>query len=526
MTEKDPMIETKCKYFQQFQSIGGNGTAAMNSANMRGVKPTRSNIWKSLVKCNAVSPYPTDELQEYVMKIAEIMYGPILTQPVSGPDSVFTINPSSSPSRYWKDYGCKDKSSALKHPDMLHHFYSVDHVPLVDYNGKVELLEIDAITKDNKIRGTFNPPLDFILKEKLLYDNQNDAILRAAETHWIKYGFVKQGGGFNRLAKLYERFEILDNDDVIGWDRLIALIGAMLLRNKFLLCPKDLFIIMCYVTFFVMHAFVVCPDGVVRWRKSGNISGSNNTTTTNSLAHLLVLIRFICNLYLFALKRYPTFEEIVNNHLYSIYSDDNLGGHNISHLGITIDDFYRIKVETYKEFGLTLKPSQHLLTKVYGRIDPRHEFLGSSFMFVEKYGMYVPYPRVNKLASTLIYSVNKLSLEQTVAKALAITLLSSPEPELHSVAKAFTNFLLALPQLDRSQISPQWQQWLQQSRGRCTDFWINMLLGRENCVSLGGLEVLKRYNGNYYVKFPKKRQSYKYPESYWKTKSSASTAAC
>ena len=194
-----------------------------------------------------------------------------------------------------------------------------------------------------------------MLKEKFLYDNQNAAMVCLNESSWIKYGFVKQYGGFNRLAQSFTQFEITDEGDVKGYDRAIDLHYAVQIRNFFLECPFWLEDTKQYVTHFTLNPLVICPDGVVRERQCGNISGSNNTTSNNCIAHLLIFFRFLVTLYFECLDRYPTYEELMKNHKCAIYSDDNFSGHNLSHLGCSIDRFREIKKKVYLGCGLTLK---------------------------------------------------------------------------------------------------------------------------------------------------------------------------
>jgi len=236
---------------------------------------------------------------------------------------------------------------------------------------------------------------------------------------------------------------------------------------------------LCYVLAFILQSYVICPDGVVRIRTTGNDSGRNNTTTDNSLAHQEILFRFICKLWLFAQGRLPTLDEILAHHKYAIFSDDAFGAHRLKVLGVKPEDFIRIKEETYAEFGLTFKPSQHFHTSglVNGRLDPRHSFLGSSFCWSERIKQYIPYPRLDKICSSLVYTVKKLHNDVQIVRTLALLVLSAPIPWLYREISSFLDFLLEnyshstfvlpgdlLELVDRARSDPE--LWFTQSYGR------------------------------------------------------------
>lgn len=429
--------------FQQYEPIAAK--YILDRASYAEVKKTKANLWRSVDKCDAPGKHPEDKLQDEVDKIVKIMLAPILTQTTVLPGQTMEVVSGSSPGKYWKERGCATKGEAIQHPQFMDHVHSIDHAVVQDYNTKQEFLDYEDIVTRNKIRGTFNPPADFVIKEKFLYDNQNKAFIENHDKCWIKYGFVKQFGGFDRLGKEFEEFEVLGESDVTGYDRLIQLLKTMKIRNGFLILGSVKLSLVYFVLFNTVYSIFVGPDGVVRIRKTGNSSGSSNTTTNNSIAHLIIIIRFICNLWLASkYKRLPTPAEILKHHKYAIYSDDALGGHNISHLGLSIDDFRRIMKETYLEFGLELKESQtHITVRVPGsRIDRNHSFLGSNFHYDEKLNMYVPYPRIGKICTSLAFDLETLSDEVHLVKICALASLASVEPELSRHVLSFLRFFL------------------------------------------------------------------------------------
>lgn len=485
-----PLNVKECPFYKALSSTGLTDSEYINSvADMRGVKANRFNIEVSLAKCDVVPVRPVDDLQIRADDLSFQMYERELTQNVVGPDGTFYMNLQTSPAKFWKRLGCKTKEEALAHPLFHTMFKSVDHVPIFDYNGKVELLPKTDILENNKIRGTFNPPVDFIVKQKSMFDEQNDAIKKSNTNpdKWIKHGAVKQYGGFNELGVHAQIYDFHDEDDCNGYDRNIWLKTCYEFRARGFRQMPFYMVTFVYCMIFAIYSYVLCPDGVIRRRETGNSSGSNNTTTDNSLAHLPICIRLILKLWLKFKGYYPTLTELRKQSRYYIYSDDAFGSHNLqSFFKCTKEEFYLLKVETYKEFGLTLKPSQHFSSYAGpgGIIDPGHSFLGSSFFYDSVSNFYIPFPRVNKIASSMKYIVFAHTAEDTFFRAMALTILSAPVPKLYKECLLFLNFLAnnyhdllvdAVP-----------EQFLRYAIDQNLNprVWYNLLLGRE--LSGGG----------------------------------------
>lgn len=442
LSEKQPFLINEEPLFKEYLETGIADIPYLTDlANMRGVKPNRTNVTKSLDKCDTKPVYPNDDIQDYVRELVYQYLGPYLTVPVANSSHKYEYNTSSSPGKFWKRLGCPTKGDAFKHPLFMKYLTSIDHIPICDYNGKIELLNAELIS-EGKIRGTFNPQVDFIGKQKFLYDNQNEMLLKNNELIWIKYGFVKQYGGIDRMCKKLESCSILSDDDCIGYDRIAYLGEVYRLRNHFLQYDEMYQPLVDYVTYFTMHAYVACPDGVIRRRATGNISGSNNTTTDNSILHVFIEMRFIVELFIHYMGRKPTLEECISCVECYIYSDDNTCGYKLP-FSISLDEFYIFKQKVYRRFGFELKPEQKELSHpAKGNLN-NHSFLGSFFFYDKEYEMYIPYPRVEKIASSLFYTVESHEPIDTLAKAYALTVLSCMVPQLGEECRKFLQFLLS-----------------------------------------------------------------------------------
>jgi len=258
----------------------------------------------------------------------------------------------------------------------------------------------------------------------------------------------------------------------------------MELRMRHLIYPSNLYAMLEYVFLFTVCIFFSCPDGVIRMRRVGNSSGRKCTTSNNSIAHLFILFRFICKLWLMSrFKRLPRLAEVLENHKYLVYSDDNTGGHNLSFLGINIDQFISCKRETYAEFGMVLKPSQHYHSIGTGRLNPKHSFLGSSFHYWEAMDCYVPYPRMNYIASSLKFGEKKLPPEDLFAKVIALIILTCMEPKMFEELSSFLNFLRRKYSKIYNNLPESWLIMVKS----CKDIsmsWLLKSLGRESGKSM------------------------------------------
>jgi len=455
---KMPVYEHVNNEYDLFRQSGNSDLTYIDElATHRGVKANRENVQISVDKCDVPYKCPNDALQDYVFKLLADWMEPVLTTTTMRPDDEFEYKSKASPSKFWKLLGCKTKADAFAHPLFLFYVSTTDHLPVDDVASKFELLDLIEILVEKKIRTTFTSQADFVMKENLCFLRQDANIKEVNDEYWIQYGCVKQYGGFNRVGKRLEPFDFKDEDDVQGYDRRIGLELAMRLRFKFLKYPPSMYAIIEYVIVFTLFAFIACPDGVIRMRKTGNCSGRKMTTTNNSLAHLFILFRFICKLWLNVsrFKRLPTLKEILECHLYLVYSDDNTGGHKLQYLEVFPDEFLKLKNETYAEFGMSLKPKQHFSSSGLGRINPRHSFLGSSFSYSEDFSQYIPFPRLNAIASTLKYDLKKLAPIDLFSKVYALLLLSVLDQGLFSELLRFMNFLQQRYPHTYSTVSPE-----------------------------------------------------------------------
>jgi len=145
-----------------------------------------------------------------------------------------------------------------------------------------------------------------------------------------------------------------------------------------------------------------------------------------------------------------------------------------------VDDFRRIKKETYLEFGLELKEKQHSHRFGFGRLNSEIKFLGSGFHYLEFIGRYVPYPNVHKICSTLKYIIDEKTYADVYSKAVALTALAAPVPRLFEECKRFLEFLTYNYNPSDNGVPGDWIQ-LAKSPGHCANYWIMWMLGYQTC---------------------------------------------
>jgi hypothetical protein len=287
--------------------------------------------------------------------------------------------------------------------------------------NKIEFLPKEDI--ENKKSRTYfcgNTPL--VIRQKLMYDNMDEKMCDNVENFfkcWSRYGFTRQYGGFDRLArahkKIEERCARLGIDpkyiryktaDVSGWDRAMSVMKEIYELRAKLFGPMNdkQREIHEYIARNLVEPFCVTYLGEIYQRFAGNCSGSGKTTSDNTIGH--TMIEMYCWIKMFYEKneRMPQYEEIIDAVIESLYGDDDLGSFIITEWidgpDDKLDEMFKEKyISLYQEFGLTIKPSAF---KVQNTLEGL-EFLGGSLQYNYKQKAYLAVPRVSKVATTLTY---------------------------------------------------------------------------------------------------------------------------
>lgn len=355
---------------------------------------------------------------------------------------------STSPGLPESKHGLRSKAKVLELAMglLILYIFNLDYPVIDSYNDKDELLDVVDLER-NKVRGVFGAPFHGIYREKFLYGLQNNKLLANWRDSWIKYGLVKQYGGFNSAIKALERFPFIWESDMSGFDRRVCLDKVYEIRNKNLIVPPglDYSDLIATVTRDNTRPTVLLPNGYVVQRATGNDSGKNNTTTDNSIAHFIMLI-YILVKKLMSIGVEPKLSYIFENATIMIYSDDKLGGMFLEKFGFEDpQDFLDWERECYSEFNMECKKSAqlHTVKSVGARVDSQHSFLGSFCHYDESTAMYIPYPRLGKICSTLTQKYGTKDKEVRFARVLNLTLNCYPNPELFEQALSYLKWLYA-----------------------------------------------------------------------------------
>lgn len=433
-----------------------------NRADCERVRPLKTDLEASIKKCDVPQRTPSfaDPVYAHAFELTWQYLRDDLTvslTPELCRDAEFNL--SASAGFPYTLYGHRSKGDAFQtdmFQDLMNRF---NYVPVDTVNSKDEFLSQEELSR-HKLRTTFGAPLDKVAKQKFFFDAQNHNIINSSKNKWIQYGMTKQYGGFDRAIQRLEQFTHHIQSDAIGWDRNSFLGPVYMLRLRGLSVPDTVEELLNDTVFHTIYPTILLPDGSVWIRVTGNDSGGNNTASDNSILHLLIMMHLLTILYHEKYGEFPSLDDILENALMLIYSDDKLGGVNLEFFGVDMSGFASAEQLVYARYGMGVKPSSILVTTFNGRVDPRHEFLGSFLHFDERSFRYIPYPRIGKICSsvTRIGLNNDLSNTEYFMKTLQLTLLAYKDTEIFNILIHFIYFLI-----QRSNNDPELLQILEEN---------------------------------------------------------------
>lgn len=301
-------------------------------------------------------------------------------------------------------------------------------LPIWNVSGKVEFKELSDI-KDNKIR-LFQVPSFDLLWSQLKFGKRIS--LSMLNFRWSAYGFNPYGGGFDRLAQKLLSKPYRGCYDVSGWDKFLPLLNeiyTILRRNGNI--PEteiDEFLWMCDNT---CNFLLKLTNGVVIKKSYGNASGSGCTTRDNIFGHIIIFASGLFKAYRMQNGEYPSFN-LVNDQLVHLYGDDNV---------YAVDEEFALMCdekflgEHLGMYGLKLKfffggfcADLHTLS-----------FLGASFKFIDN--LWLPLYVVERIATTMVYEADKLTLSQHLGKAFTLMVMSYPSDSFKIFYQAYANLV-------------------------------------------------------------------------------------
>jgi hypothetical protein len=454
-------ISVPCPYFLEFQKTDRANAAIIKSlADHEEVVPTTCNVNVRYGKSSSDYICPdktTNKAWRLAIQYAN-MHLSYMKATIKLPDEEYVYNMSSSAGIIGKICGVPKTKEYIQTELFDTYCEDTNHIPIQLVQTKDEFLSPEDLAR-NKIRFVDCVDKSFLHKQKTLFDNQNSNLKKHHENNWIKYGFVKQYGGFNKMVCQFEKCSLISFSDCSGYDTSCILDEPYNHRVNHLQVPKDInkewfTTLLTYVIFYTLNPCRLYPNGQILFFKKSNSSGQNNTAADNCIYHEDIIWYLLITLWFFIYGTYPEYNDILNNSVVSIYSDDKALGL-YGRLSLDGEDFARIEREVYAEFGMVIKESaSRVVVRNPDTImkDGDFEFLGSYNYYDVKTDQHYPMPRSRKLCTSLtkVLTCTKdvLSPSDQFMKIKQIEGLMEFTPEKSAVSKFLEFLVSSYPEID------------------------------------------------------------------------------
>jgi len=380
----------------------------------------RERYYISLQKCDFLPVKPQNSAYSLAIKFTKTMYG--FMKGIKG-SGIFKYNTSSTagvPYNRITDSNGKllmHKVDLVNSPDFPKEMER-GHTPIFQGTTKFEYMPISDL-KNKKQRTFFGSEGPECFKQKILWDNC-DSLMTARSTNWYtcwsRYGFVKQYGGINRLAQahlgLCKKLErdslgfVHMTSDVSGWDRVLPVMPEVYqIRGELYGEMNDLerswF---SGISQSLTSPYFSTTEGDIFQRFCGNMSGSGKTTSDNTIGHTIIKFYVFIKLYYDMYDQYPTYDDITDYVVISLYGDDDLTSLYPEDWIESADPLeLKNKIrDIYLEFGLTIKESAFTVQDTIDGL----EFLGSTFRN-DGTDYYYGQPRYDKICSSIFQYLEK-----------------------------------------------------------------------------------------------------------------------
>lgn len=436
-------FDTRFVKFRNIDPESASVIANLVTLSEVGFDPRRQAKQEDKMDVLPVTPRLEDPLFAHALELTYQMYQSILMAPFTGQ---FSVVDKAAPGYPYTQCGLPTKGDARV--SALHEqLKTLLPTPLAQSFPKGDEALPDEDLADGKLRTVCLTPLFFLSWQKYYFEAQNVRMKKFHEDTWGKYGYTKQFGGFNRLFKLLEPFEVLWEADVSGWDRSVFLLWVYELRLRgifqyygvqytgsalrYLFDPKndEAILSACKafldleklrrIVFECVYPVVIMGDGSVWRRPTGNNSGSGNTTSDNTLMHSLIKMHLAVKRYKLVHDELPLLHDVLSVFAALLFGDDVAAGSLRRYFDVPTDEIGGIIISHYAEHGLLVKPRAFkVLIKQINQPFSGIGFLGSTCKYIQ--GIYVPIPRINKLAYSVACSMRRdLGTDSVLADKLA-----------------------------------------------------------------------------------------------------------
>jgi len=393
------------------------------------VVPTETNYYKTVTSWDVKPEYKYKGTEAHVfgMLYFEAFYSQIMSDCVATSEEICEyIDWSKSPGFPHTFFGFRSKEELVQVLADTMFNERTDTLPFWNVSGKIEFKNLVDI-EENKIR-LFQIPAFELLFSQLKFGKRIS--LRLMEYEWSAYGFNPYGGGFNRLAQKLLKKRYRGCYDVSGWDKFLPLLEDMysVLKNK---CgiPESEIKEFLWTVENTCCFLLKLQNGSVIAKDYGNASGSGCTTRDNIFGHVII---FAAGLYAAYKKKHgesPPFS-LVREQLVNLYGDDNVFSVDEPFSLMTDPEFL---AEHLGNYGLKLK-------FFFGGLDAdlhTLSFLGASFKKMPS-GLWYPLYDVERLATTMVYENDELTLSQHIGKAFTLMVMSRPSDHFETFYSAYS----------------------------------------------------------------------------------------
>lgn len=404
---------------QELMKIAGDKFAVVNTC--------ETNYYKTVSSWD-VKPdysYAGTSSHEFGLSFFEHYYSPIMEDCIASAEEICEyIDWTKSPGWPHTFFGFKTKQ------DLVHAITDTlfsdrtQTLPIWNVAGKVEFKAMEDIL-ENKIR-LFQIPCFELLWSQLKFGKRIS--LRLMNKHWSAYGFNPYAGGFDRLAQRLLSKRYRGCYDVSGWDKFLPL-----LKDIYVILQRNGKIPESELEEFLWNVENTCNfllktmNGNVLRKTYGNASGSGVTTRDNIFGHIIIFAAGLYEAYLEKNGSPPPFS-LVHDQLVHLYGDDNV---------FSLDEEFSLMCDE-KFLGRHLGRYGLKLKFFFGGLDAdlhTLSFLGASF---KKMGSrWLPLYDVQRLATTMIYEQNRLTLAQHLGKAFTLMVMSRPSDHFQTFYSAY-----------------------------------------------------------------------------------------
>jgi hypothetical protein len=282
---------------------------------------------------------------------------------------------------------------------------------------KREKLLKSQIIDDFKMRSFMMPPMSLLMRMKKYSQNFNEDLKIVP---WSAYGFNWHYTGFHKVLRKFLKYVNINEYDAKYWDKRFPLKEECFkMRLRFLdLLPQELDEFN-KIAASEIQPKIILPTGEIIKLKSGQCSGSENTTSDNTIGHIMIIMYEAISGYFNINKLVPTLDQILDNVENVIYSDDVIQG--VSEEFKFMCDPFKKKI-IFEQFGLGIDPYDTKKWKLHNTIFGV-SFLGMTVTLYDEY--LVPYYEYDKVKnSSVIIKDKEKPKEQLIRFISMLSLLT------------------------------------------------------------------------------------------------------